>query len=326
MASRRSEPRVQASHLRTPTSTTSAISHQAAAHQPLTPHTLAPYPGRPNLDRAHTFPTPPASATSAVAPIGNPYQEWPQHQTQSGAVEDRTRSLPTTPATTPPETTLQTRQPHPAAQVFENQRSNYNATQHQQQYTIPQVPQYGPMSYHYVKQEMAPPSRNGHDTKDDEGDGEYAHNCVSYVPSDRSYNYPPSAVAHDRQHSEVKTSPTQQHPSGATPRAMATPRGMWASSYHTPQRSQTFPTTGLTYDNRVSAMNGYSAITPSTNSHAYGYANAMPTPQSNKRSRDNGDENDYGRPSSQGGEDLKRRRADVCVPMPRPKSTTSQHR
>jgi len=191
---------------------------------------------------------------------------------------------------------------------------------------IPQVPQYGPMSsHHYVKHEMAPPSRNGHDAKEEEGDNEYAHNNLPYGPSDRNYNYPPSTMAHERQHSEVKSSPSQQHPSGATPRTMATPHGLWPT-YNTPQRSQTLPSTGSTYDSRPSSIHGYSAITPSSNSQAYSYVNAMPTPQSNKRNRDDGDENDYGRPASQGGDDLKRRKTDGFTPMARPRSTTTQRR
>ncbi|PYH40123.1 cell pattern formation-associated protein stuA, partial [Aspergillus saccharolyticus JOP 1030-1] len=74
--------------------------------------------GRPGLDRAHTFPTPPASASSlmGITNSSNSY-DWNNQAMTSGVPNSQplsidtalsnARSMPTTPATTPPGNTLQ---------------------------------------------------------------------------------------------------------------------------------------------------------------------------------------------------------------------------
>lgn len=50
-----------------------SMSNPIGASIPQPPHSIAPHPGsgRPGLDRAHTFPTPPASASSMTMGTGN---------------------------------------------------------------------------------------------------------------------------------------------------------------------------------------------------------------------------------------------------------------
>lgn len=339
--SRRTESQGQLPQLRTPTSATSVTSQSsnaAAVHLPQTPHSIAPYLGRPGFERSQTFPTPPASAV--LPPSRGAFSDWHHGSIHPGPAEDRTRSLPTTPATTPPDAQPPALQSYSANQSFDSQGSAYSAPQSQPPYSMPQIShhtEYAPMSsQHNVKHEMAPPSRSGPDAKEEEGENEYAHhNSMSYSATDRSYNYPSNSMAHEA-HAEIKTSPSQQHNSNnhnsghATPRALATPQSVWPT-YAMPQRSQTLPSTGLTYDNRSAPTNGYSAITPAT-SQPYNYSNGVATPQSNKRGRDTDDDDDYNGPLSRGGDDLKRRRIAgglMSSPMgigaiSRPRSTLTQ--
>src|SRR5690242_233235 len=84
----------------------------AAMSQP--PHAIQPHPsaGRPGLDRAHTFPTPPTSASSMMG-MGNQGSsyEWSGANVQNAPSNQplsidtglsNARSVPTTPASTPP--------------------------------------------------------------------------------------------------------------------------------------------------------------------------------------------------------------------------------
>ncbi|KAK4191233.1 hypothetical protein QBC35DRAFT_448510 [Podospora australis] len=140
--------------------------------------------GRPSIDRAHTFPTPPTSASSVMGPMGNAPENfnWNQPGMNNGqssqisidtSLSNTVRSLPNTPATTPPGPTLQSMQNYPpVSQSYDSSRQMYQqgppAQQQQQQQQQQQAsyppsngnPQdrsiYGPSGY--VKSEMAPPS------------------------------------------------------------------------------------------------------------------------------------------------------------------------
>ncbi|KAG9877816.1 apses-domain-containing protein, partial [Aureobasidium melanogenum] len=59
-------------YMRAPVSQPPTMPHGQSMPMPQPPHSLAPHPnaGRPSLDRAHTFPTPPTSASSMMG-IGN---------------------------------------------------------------------------------------------------------------------------------------------------------------------------------------------------------------------------------------------------------------
>lgn len=78
MAARRGDQ--QSDYMRTPTGSQPptlthhhSLSNPINASVPQPPHSIAPHPasGRPGLDRAHTFPTPPASASSLTMGFGS---------------------------------------------------------------------------------------------------------------------------------------------------------------------------------------------------------------------------------------------------------------
>ncbi len=141
------------------------------------PHSIAPHPGsRPVLDRAHTFPTPPTSASSGVG-MGNQggsYDSWGQgmgsgvQSSQPLAIDTHAHSTPSTPIATPPGQNLQTMQPYPAQQQYDHSRPMYSSATSQQ-------PQYAPQptvqsqgvgrlggslqASGFMKHEMGPPAR-----------------------------------------------------------------------------------------------------------------------------------------------------------------------
>jgi protein SOK2 len=167
------------------------MSNPIGAHIPQPPHSIAPHPGagRPGIDRAHTFPTPPTSASSTMGlgSQGNSY-EWgggsisggmPNTQTLSiDTGLSNTRSMPTTPATTPPGNSMQNMQSYQNQPNYDN-KSYYSApppaqTQYASHHNIAQqnMARFGPpiQSNQYVKNEMGPPSRTGTVTEADHHD------------------------------------------------------------------------------------------------------------------------------------------------------------
>lgn len=174
-------------------------------HHPMTQPPLSSHPGmnRPPLDRAHTFPTPPTSASSVMAGgMGAPdnYQQWPQQGMNGGqpanpmsidtSLSNAARSMPATPASTPPGTSLQSMHPYPpVSQGYDNSRSLYNNAPSTQQPPPTQQSPYPPHNGNtqdnrgmyaqtgYVKNEMGPPTSRPvggavqGDTKPSNGDG-----------------------------------------------------------------------------------------------------------------------------------------------------------
>lgn len=253
------------------------------------PGPQAPLPshgGRPSLDRAHTFPTPPTSASSVIGSMGaSEGYQWSQ-QGMSGAqganpmsidtsLSNAARSMPATPATTPPGGTLQSMQPYPqGTQSYDASRGVYNGSAPQQSPYHPSnnSPQdrnmYGqPNSY--MKSEMGPPSgrpagtgpteqadvkpANGimqpgegvpQSAGDDEAENEaeYTHDSGAFDANRSAYNYNTSQVAPlagDHQHlsPEMTGSPGHQAGSGrATPRTAAPP-----APYYTQQAGYNTP-------------------------------------------------------------------------------------
>ena len=141
------------------------------------PHTIAPHPGsRPGLDRAHTFPTPPTSASSGVG-MGNQggsYDSWSQgmggsvQSTQPLAIDTHAHSTPSTPIATPPGQNIQTMQSYPGQPPYDSSRPMYSSAQSQQAQYAPQPTVQsqglgrlsGPLqSSAFLKHEMGPPSR-----------------------------------------------------------------------------------------------------------------------------------------------------------------------
>ena len=252
----------------------------AAMSQP--PHAIQPHPssGRPGIDRAHTFPTPPTSASSIMG-MGNQGSsyEWSGANVQNPQGSQplsidtglsNARSVPTTPATTPPGAVQQGIQ-YGSSQNYDQSRPMYSAPPSQPgQYNTQGHPMMGyrPDSS-YPKTEMAPPSRLG-DVPDEsevkpndgmmpqsnnqvapapagpegdhEHDNEYTHSNASYNGNRGPYGYNPNAAPgpvhpeHPHLSPEMTGSPHQNGSGRATPRTTTTSQTQWSSGYPTPQR------------------------------------------------------------------------------------------
>lgn len=203
-------------------------------------HSLAPHPGsgRPVLDRAHTFPTPPTSASSVMG-MGNPdgsYQWSPQgiNTAQGGnplSIDtglSNSRSMPTTPASTPPGNSLQSMQQYQqnSQQPYDTSRQMYSAPPPQQSAYAQSTPgqqtmaHYQQQSNSYIKNEMGPPlvrsagsevehhdvknsngmlhhnesqghvnHAHGEDEGEHEHDPEYTHGNSTNYDANRTYSY-----------------------------------------------------------------------------------------------------------------------------------------
>ncbi|KAI0813170.1 apses-domain-containing protein [Xylaria sp. FL0064] len=240
---------------------------------------------RPSLDRAHTFPTPPTSASSVMGNMGTAENYWGQ-QGMNGAqganpmsidtsLGNAARSMPATPATTPPGNSLHSMQSYPqATQPYDNSRGVYNHATQQAPYQSHNSPPdrnvYGQTSS-YMKSEMGPPSgrpvgtavAEGSDVKPPNGmiahgdavphpngedeaehEAEYTHDSGAYDANRTAYNYnaPPVApMSGDHSHlsSDIAGSPGHQAHSGrATPRTAAPPQPYYGqpAGYSTPPR------------------------------------------------------------------------------------------
>ena len=150
-------------------------------HPAQSPHSIAPHPNstRPGIDRAHTMPTPPASASSVVGMGNQPNSyDWsgpslatnvPGNQPLSiDTGLGNPRSMPNTPATTPPGTNLQNMTPYQTQQSFDQKyysgppasQSSYAAQPTVAQQNMARFGQ--PMgSGNYSKSDMGPPSLRG---------------------------------------------------------------------------------------------------------------------------------------------------------------------
>ena len=131
------------------------------------PHSIAPHPGtgRPALDRAHTFPTPPTSASSGIGmgSSGSSYDWGAQNMNNNSqgaqplAIDTHPHSTPNTPATTPPGPQIGSMHPYPNQQTYDSSRPLYSApVSSQGQYPPQQNVQHA--TNNYMKHEMGPPS------------------------------------------------------------------------------------------------------------------------------------------------------------------------
>lgn len=330
----------------------------AAMSQP--PHAIQPNPssGRPGLDRAHTFPTPPTSASSIMG-MGNQGSsyEWNganvQHAPGSQPLSIDTglsnaRSVPTTPASTPPGA-VQQGISYGGAPTYDGSRPMYSAPPSQpNQYAQGQpMMAYRPDAT-YPKTEMAPPSRIGDvseegDVKpadglmpqgndqvaapsggdgDHEQDNEYTHSTAPYNGNRGPYGYPsgaPGPIHQEHAHlsPEMTGSPHQNGSGRATPRTNPAGQAQWNSGYPTPQR-QAPPSSNLynVMSDPRGAPNGNAAhdayqgpgAVPQYANQGYPPTNGVNA--SGKRGREDDDQDPY-RPDSVQGDDmggLKRRK------------------
>ncbi|PLB47057.1 apses transcription factor StuA [Aspergillus steynii IBT 23096] len=134
--------------------------------------------GRPGLERAPAFPTPPASASSlmGLTSQGHGY-EWGNQGMNSGVPHSQplsidttlsnARSMPTTPATTPPGSGLQGMQSYQPQSGYDSSKPYYSTAPASHAHYAPQQPLSQPTmaSYgqsmqpnSYIKNEMGPPS------------------------------------------------------------------------------------------------------------------------------------------------------------------------
>lgn len=255
---------------------------------------------RPSLDRAHTFPTPPTSASSVMGSMGSSESFNWQGQGMNGpqgtnpiSIDtglNNARSMPTTPATTPPGSSIQNMQPYSSGtQSYDASRQMYNAPSSQQSpyqtsTTAPQDRMYAQASS-YLKNDMGPPSSRpsasgpssdqadtkppnglmnsdqsaqphaGDDEAEHEHDAEYTHDSGAYDGSRASYNYTAPGVgslANDTNLSpEMTGSPNHPPPSGR-----ATPRSAAPSQTYFPQHAgyNTSPRTQQTTSNLYNVM------------------------------------------------------------------------
>ncbi|KAK9415330.1 hypothetical protein SUNI508_10520 [Seiridium unicorne] len=240
--------------------------------------------GRPSLDRAHTFPTPPTSASSVMGSMASDNYQWGQ-QGMNGAQNNNpmsidtglsnARSMPATPATTPPGASLQSMQQYPqGTQAYDSSRGVYNAPPTQQapygtSNTSPQDrDSYGQS---YMRGDMAPPtgrpSGNGEqDVKPPNGmlhaaqpgeqlqqqaaedeaehEAEYTHNSGAYDANRNSYGYSAPSLAPlsgDHVSGDIAGSDNHQAGSGrATPRTANPSQGYYSqqTGYNSPPRVQ----------------------------------------------------------------------------------------
>lgn len=283
-AERRKQEQTQMRNAQPPALPSLQQQHHHHMALPGPPQGPLPSHGRPSLDRAHTFPTPPTSASAVMPNMGPDSYQWPQQQGMTGAQGtnpmsidtnlSNTRSMPATPATTPPGNSMQSMPAYPpVSQSYDSSRQQYAAplqSPYQATNTSPQDRSiYGQASY--VKSEMGPPSSrpsvsgpsgeqdqkpsNGYPSQgsehqggpEDEGEheGEYTHDRTTYDNSNTQYNYsapqlPSLQQEHPHLSPEMAGSAGHQGASGrSTPRSAVPPQAYYSpSGYNTPPRNQ----------------------------------------------------------------------------------------
>lgn len=311
---------------------------------PPTPHSMAQLPNgsRPGIDRAHTFPTPPTSASSVMgmSTQGSSY-DWGNQSMANGTTGAQplsidtginARSMPTTPATTPPGTSGQGLHSYHGQPAYDNSKHYYSTTpssqtgyaQHSDGNRYGQPLPSGP----YGKSDMGPPiapgSANGggdvHDHKTDpypaqthgsqhdadHADGGYmSANASAYNANRAQYSYGTTGDHSHLSPEQLSGSPTHQAGSGhATPRTMPSGQPQWTPDYHTPPNrgstsSHLYNVMGRDRTPQGGSADGYGNPAYSSGGHHGG--------MSAKRGRDDDDQD---RPGSRDfdGYDAKRRK------------------
>jgi len=347
------------------TSQASTLHHHHALSTPSgnlltqSPHSIAPHPGptRPELGRAHTFPTPPASASSimGVGSGGASSYEWSNsgnnnvQNNQPLSIDtglSNARSVPTTPATTPPAHNMGSMQQYQTSQAYDASRQLYTAppAASAQYGSQPGMNRFNTLQPSpFPKSDMAPPARTAGegdasvDAKshpsygpggepigpgqvlgeepEDSHDNEYTHTSA---PTQGSYGYNPNAPVGGL-HDDHGSSPHQNGSGQATPRTTNTAQTYLPPGYSTPQRTQTAPASSNLYNvishPQAAAPNGAppaDAYPSSYQTQPYSSSNGA-TPGT-KRGRDDEDDvqDHYGRGQDENGEPgpdgLKRRK------------------
>lgn len=256
------------------------------------------------------------------------------------------RSMPTTPATTPPGSSISNMQTYQGQQTFDGSKSFYSGPPSSQSaYASNQTPTQqtlarfgGSMTANaYAKNEMGPPSAPGpvsdndhHEIKSEQfshahvpsgstgAEADHQHensymgaNASAYSSSRTQYAYnPPSSVGTVQgDHAQLSPELTgSPHQSGS---GRATPRGgsgahQWQQGYQTPPRAGS---SSNLYNIMIDSRGANGTPTGDPYASNYTTASLNGAPASTKRARE--DDDDGGRPESHGidtGFDLKRRK------------------
>jgi protein SOK2 len=262
--------------------------------------------------------------------------------------------MPNTPASTPPGSSIQNIQSYPGQQSYDTPKQYYSGPPSQQgAYAQQNLTRYGqPMASNgYVKNDMGPPSAPGsgnaevdhHDIKTDpyghsnsngaaghatnDGEADHHHdsgyisgNASAYASNRAQYAYnPPSSIPGEHPHMSPDLSGSPSHQAGSgrgTPRTAPATQPQWAQGYQTPPR----PAQAGGLYNAVSDSRTSNATSSAENYNTSGYSNASMNGAgtSVKRSREDDDQDQGGRPNSRGiepGYDLKRRKTALGTPM-----------
>lgn len=301
--------------------------------------------GRPSIDRAHTFPTPPASASSliGITSQGNSY-DWNQGM-NSGAPHSQplsidtslnnARSVPTTPATTPPGSNMHGMPPYQSQSGYDS-KSYYSAAPpaHPHYASQPMAP-YGQSMPTSSYRDMGPPSHRGSvghaetepDDKPDryaqsnepvggpseaEHETEYVHPDSGYSTTRGSYYTTNPSVGglstdHSQMSPDMSGSPHQNGSGRMTPRTSGT-APHWGPGYTSPPR----PAASSSLYNLVSDTRGTSGPNGATDNYSVASNSAYSTGLngslgSNKRMREDDDDH-VSRPASRNEYDGKRRK------------------
>lgn len=253
---------------------------------------------RPSMDRAHTFPTPPTSASSVMGNMGADNYQWTQQQQGMNSSQgtnpmsidtslSNTRSMPATPATTPPGSSMQSMPAYPpATQAYDSSRQQYNVPPLQSPYqaanTSPQDRSiYGQNSY--VKSEMGPPpssrpslsgptaehdqkptngygsqgsehvTQNGHEEEPEhEHETEYTHDRSTYETNNSHYQYQPPQQLPSLQPEHSHMSPEMAGAAGHQGASgRSTPRSAAPAQAYYPPPGYNTPPRGYASNDRV---------------------------------------------------------------------------
>ncbi|KAJ2896415.1 apses-domain-containing protein [Zalerion maritima] len=306
-----------------------------ASQPPLSSHQSSM--GRPPLDRSASFPNPPTSTSSGMGSMGGSDgftyppipQAAPQMSIDTGLTN--TRSMPNTPATTPPGNSIQSMPPSysqqpPVSQApYDNSRQMYSSSNSQQQSPYQSTSngtysQQQPSSY--VKTEMGPPSSRpavsadqadskppngmsqqsgdpGHHVSNEE-EGDHDSQEAEYTHGRPPYNYSAPAVGSltNEQHLAPELTNSPGHQSGsvrATPRTTATAQGYYpqsGSGYTPPNVQQSSSNLYSVMSDDRNTTNGNSSAYAPQGDMQNGYGSHQPVMNGSSSKRGRDDEDD----------------------------------
>lgn len=350
-----------------------SMSASVPSHMPQAAAPVPPQPGsngRPGLDRAHTFPTPPASASSLIGipNQGNTY-DW-NNQNMNSTVQttqplpidtglNNTRSMPTTPATTPPGNNMQAMPPYQSQPGYDNSKPYYSSapTTQGQYASQPLAPHslagYGPALMKDMgpsRPPLGPAEPDHNDVKVDrynQPNGPVANGTgeeepapeqePEYVPDNgaasyanrNSYTYTanPSVASLSGDHSQLGGSPSHQNGADRmTPRTAGT-NPPWTQDYNTPPRALPAGSiSNIVSDTRGAAPNGDTYGPSNAYATNYsGYSSVNGSMGSTKRLRDEEDDRLPRTDAREADFEPKRRKTLTDTPVGGPVGGTFMH-